>query len=120
MKSYINSDEKIEEQFQSLQHDFNLLGISHLSLQKEVLSLQKEVLRLQKDNQELREAREKDKQELREALETVVENFQKEEKLARYRAIIYQLIGVNPGVSNSRNKPRKVTAPRNPKVTVKL
>ena len=113
MKSYINSDEKTEEQFQSLQHDVVLLGISHLGLQKEVL-------RLQKDNQELREAREKDKQELREALETVVENFQKEEKLARYRAIIYQLIGVNPGVSNSRNKPRKVTAPRNPKVTVKL
>ena len=113
MKSYINSDEKIEEQFQSLQHDVVLLGISHLGLQKEVL-------RLQKDNQELREAREKDKQELREALETVVENFQKEEKLARYRAIIYQRIGVNPGVSNSRNRPRKVTAPRNPKVTVKL
>ena len=109
MKSYINCDEKTEEQFQSLQHDFNLLGISHLSLQKEVLSLQKEVLRLQKDNQQLSEA-----------LETVVEDFQKEEKLARYRAIIYQLIGVNPGVSNSRNKPRKVTAPRNPKVTVKL
>ena len=113
MKSYINCDEKTEEQFQSLQHDVVLLGISHLGLQKEVL-------RLQKDNQELREALEKDKQELREALETVVENFQKEEKLARYRAIIYQLIGVNPGVSNSRNKPRKVTAPRNPKVTVKL
>ena len=113
MKSYINPDKKTEEQFQSLQHDVVLLGISHLGLQKEVL-------RLQKDNQELREAREKDKQELREALETVVENFQKEEKLARYRAIIYQLIGVNPGVSNSRNRPRKVTAPRNPKVTVKL
>jgi len=120
VKSYINCDEKTEEQFQSLQHDVVLLGISHLGLQKEVIRLQNEVLSLQKDKQELREAHEKDNQELREALETVVEDFQKEEKLARYRAIIYQLIGVNPGVSNSRNRSRKVTAPRNPKVTVKL